>query len=130
MTFNRKWYECIEDSKIKNILEKDSPWKKEDSQKRGIIYRVFVPIDKILFKFYYKKKPHKNFNWLPQRMFPILDHILWINKNLIISYPYEIHHEQLKDLILLSEENGFNIEIDGFASKAEYPLRIIIFKKK
>lgn len=59
----------------------------------------------------------------------VLKHLKKINKNLFIVYPFYFEGDQLSSLEKSTQETGFNIRVDTYASRGVgVNLRVIIWK--
>lgn len=94
-----------------------------------LLAQVDLPLDMALNELYSEKHlSFENWKWCEEIGYPIIDHPLVISENLIILYPYHIKNDQLIELITKAQSNGYKVDIDGFAHKKQYDVRIIIYK--
>lgn len=127
----REWEQTLPKSLIEKCLPEIDKLELEDYQTKTVYKRFHYGLDKILFRKFYQKRPSKSFDWLPftHNFWPLIDHMLFINKNCAISYPYHIENNQLIAFLRLVHHNGFKLEIDEFSAHHAYPMRVIIYKE-
>ena len=128
MIILREWEKTLPKALMEKSLSKIDKLELDDNQTKTQYKKFHYGLDKILFKKFYHSPPSFGFSWLNHSLFPILDHMLFINKNCVISYPYHIKNDQLTHLLKLVHDNGFKLEIDEFASHYAYSVRVIIYR--